>query len=143
MRDHQDGRAQLCVHAAKQLHERARIFRVERARRLVGEDERGRGDDGARTRDALPLSARELVRELVEQRPDAERPAHPFERAAGVLSARAAQIQRQNDILAGGEGVEQIIFLKDKPEAVAAVARLLLLAHMREGDPLDGDVRPR
>ena len=49
---------------ADHLHHCLSVRRVERARRLVGEQEVALADDGAGDRDSLAFSSRELVREV-------------------------------------------------------------------------------
>src|SRR5437763_5043721 len=57
VRDHDDGLVEAVVHLLKHVQDDGRVLRVEVARRLVGEDECGAVDDGARESDALLLAA--------------------------------------------------------------------------------------
>ena len=61
-------------------------LRVEVAGRLVGDEERRVGDDGARDRDALLLSARELARIVLR----AVGEAHDLERQSAPARAAAS-----------------------------------------------------
>ena len=62
-----------CCRSCRMRHDLVAHLRVEVARGLVGEQQAGPADDGARDRDALLLPARELRREVVHARaePDA------------------------------------------------------------------------
>jgi len=51
--DHHDGLVELAVEVAQQVQDLLGRFGVEVPGRLVGDDNRGVGDDGARDRDAL------------------------------------------------------------------------------------------
>src|SRR5215213_5677268 len=62
VRDEDERDASLAVEALEDVHHLDRGARVERARRLVGEDELRVVDERARNRHALLLAARELVR---------------------------------------------------------------------------------
>src|SRR5690606_34682575 len=57
---HENGLAELGIEPAQQAEHLARRYPVEVAGRLVGDDERWVGDDGAGDRHALLLTAREL-----------------------------------------------------------------------------------
>ena len=63
MRD-KDDRVPLLVHPLKDLHDLLRGLRVKIARRLVRHDDVRIVHEGAGNRDALPLSARKLVRQM-------------------------------------------------------------------------------
>src|SRR5690606_39462043 len=93
--DDDEGGAGLVVELVQEvLHAEARVV-VEVARRLVGEEDGGAADEGARDGDALLLAARELARVVVE--PVAE--ADAAEQFGGGLAraARAAQLQRRSE----------------------------------------------
>ena len=65
VRDHGDGQAKLAVEPRQQLHDLVRAGGVEIAGRLVGDEQRRPGDDGARDRHALLLAAGEFGRRVV------------------------------------------------------------------------------
>ena len=103
--------------------------RVEVARGLVGQDHRRLGDERARDRDALLLSAGQLARPVVEAvaEPDAgERlhapgPARSSRRSAGVD-------QRQLDVAQRGQRGQQVELLEDEADApVADLGELVLV----------------
>ena len=90
VRDHHDGLVELHVEPPEQLEHLVRALRVELAGRLVEQDERRVGDDGARDGDALLLAARELARVVVQpvgEPDDAERDAPSARRAPLVQVA--------------------------------------------------------
>ena len=62
MRDHDDGLAVLAVERLEQAEDFVAGLAVEIAGRLVAEQQRGIGDDGARDADALLFAAGERAR---------------------------------------------------------------------------------
>ena len=76
---HEDRRAAAVAVGAEEAHDGLAGHRVERAGRLVGEEDLAAADQRPRDRDALLLAAREVVREAVGQR----REAHGVERRLG------------------------------------------------------------
>ena len=67
VRHHDDRLLELLVQPLQQRQHLARRLRVEVAGRLVGEQQRRIGDDGARDRDALLLPAGQLARIVVRR----------------------------------------------------------------------------
>jgi len=61
---HDDRRDALLTGPADHLHHCLPVRRVERTRRLVGEEQVALTDDGAGDRDPLAFSSRELVGEV-------------------------------------------------------------------------------
>src|SRR5918912_50632 len=56
VRDHDDGLVEAVVHLLKHVQDDGGVLRIEVAGRLVGQDDGGPCDDGARERDALLLA---------------------------------------------------------------------------------------
>src|SRR5438876_2331199 len=83
-----DDRHALTVQLDEQLHDRLSGVGVERAGRLVGEQEQRLVDDGARDRHALLLAARELIGQVVHAIAEAD----PLERVDRFLAPRAAAL---------------------------------------------------
>ena len=98
MRD-DDPRDSTLGRGPQQAHDRLAVDRVERAGRLVREQEPALADDRPRDRDPLALAARELVREAIRALLDVEL-VQRFEpgRPRG-LRADAVQLERQRDVL--------------------------------------------
>ena len=119
VRDHDDGlpvRVALIQHA-EQLRGRARI---ERAGRLVCQQQCGHGDQRAGGSGPLPLAARYLIGIFFEQRRDTQ-PAGQRQQAVFHLLARpSGQHKREQDVLTQRQRVEQVAVLKDKTQPVAA-----------------------
>ena len=108
---------------------------VEGAGRLVGQDDRGVGDQRPGDRDALLLAAGELrgqppapvaEPDLLEQR------AYPL-----PVDAVSGQPDGQPDVLLGGEVGHQVEALEDEADPLAAEPGAVLLAPVR--DVLAGD----
>jgi len=67
VRDVEERDLKFFLHLAKNAQDRDPDRRVKHRDRLVRDDEPGSEDRGARDRDALPLSAAQLVRELLDE----------------------------------------------------------------------------
>ena len=93
-------------------------------------------DQGARDRDALALSARELIGELVALVAEAEL-AEQLDATLGRRRVGAVQRELQADVLDRGEERQQVVGLEDEPELVAAQARALALGQARDLVPAD------
>ena len=122
--DIEDGDAEALVQLLDlELHVVAQLL-VERAERLVHEDDRRPVDQAARERDALLLAARELLRKPardVRQLHDVEDAAHLL----GRLRCRhAAHVQREGDVLLDRQVREQRVVLEHHAD-VALVRRLV------------------
>src|SRR5689334_9313804 len=96
------------------------LFRSEVPGRLVGKDDVGRADDGARDRDALLFAARQLRGPV----PRPAREADAFQRVRGsgpALGARHAAVQqRGRHVVERVEAVDEVEVLEDEPDAGAA-----------------------
>ena len=133
--DHDDRLAQVVDAGPQQGQHLVRGPGVEGAGRLVGQDDRGVGDQRPGDRDALLLAAGELrgqppapvaEPDLLQQRP------HPL-----PVDAVSGQPDRQPDVLLGGEVGHQVEALEDEADALAAEPGAVLLAPVR--DVLAGD----
>ncbi len=102
------------------------------AGRLVGEDHRGVGDDGARDADELLLAAGELRGIEILLRDDAEAIEHVGDDALALGLADVAVGERQLDVLVDRQVVEQVIALEDEADVALLERRALLRARARE-----------
>ena len=107
------------------------VLAVEVAGRLVGPDDRRVVHERARDRDALALTARELVRDVVAALAEPDELERLHARAAGFLGRDARDQQRQLDVLDGGEHRQQVVELEDEAHAPRAVVRALAIRHRR------------
>ena len=87
VRHHDDRLLEFLVQPLQQRQHLGRRFRVEVAGRLVGEQQRRVGDDGARDRDALLLSARQLPRIVLRRGRPARRCRARSSRGRGAASS--------------------------------------------------------
>ena len=102
---------------------------IERAGRLVGEDELRAGDQRAGDGDALLLAAGDLVGILAQQRFDAQPPRKRGEFGLHVGKALTGEHEGQEDVVADGEGIQQVELLEHEAEVLAAEGGHLALAH--------------
>src|SRR5258705_9014147 len=120
MGDDDDSATLLMCYAREQPRNLGPARRVERRGRFIGEDDVGFADDGPRNRDTLLFAAAELVgvgafttfESQVRQNP-----------AAGLLDSEsrlALKFKSQCDILPRAQRRQQIVMLKDKPQAIAS-----------------------
>ncbi len=72
VRDDDECGAQRMVGLQQEIEDRLRVVGVERARRLISQDDARMADERAGDGNPLALSARELIRELFGLVPDAE-----------------------------------------------------------------------
>ena len=103
-------------------------LRVEIAGGLVREQDRRMRDERAGDRHALPLSAGELVRQMMAAvgKPDALE--HALRLGAAVREAQAAIDQRLHHVLQRGRARQQIEVLKDEADLlIANVGQLILV----------------
>ena len=122
---HQHHRHALAVQFDEQLHHLLGGGGVERAGGLVGQEQERLVDDGARDRDALLLSARELVGQVIH----AIGQPHPLERAHRLLAAQPAPLagvdHRQLDVLQRVVARQQVEGLEDEADLLVAQRREL------------------
>ena len=109
--------------------------RVEVAGGLVGEDDLGPAGEGPGDGDALLLAAGELARAVVEAVGEADGVDDRVE--PRLVGLAAGEVQRQRDVLRGGERRHQVEGLEDEADAVAAQLGELLLAEAAEVDVAD------
>ena len=99
------------------------VDRVERAGRLVGEQQAALADHGARDRHTLALAAGQLFGVAV----GAGREAELIERGQGArarrLVAHAVELERQSDVLRRGQPGQQVEVLEHEPDRSATQAR--------------------
>src|SRR5205085_5915315 len=103
--------------------ERARLLaqlRVEVRERLVEQDHRRVVDERPRDRDALLLSARELVRESLAELSEPQLLEHFGDALGAFRAAHIAQLQTVGDVVEDGLVRPERVRLEDEPE----VARL-------------------
>ena len=128
--DHHDRLARLVDRLAHEREDLDAGAGVERAGRLVGEDDLGPRHERARDGDPLLLAARELARQVLEavtQADGARRSVEP--RLVGLL---AGERQRQQDVLRRRERRDQVVLLEDEAEPVTPQQRELGLVERRE-----------
>ena len=131
MGHHEDG-LPARVHAFQGPEEALGGARVEGARRLVGEKDRGAGDERAGHGGALLLSAGELVGVLVHELLDAQGPDQGREPALHLLGRHVRQHEGQEDVVPHGEGIQQVEVLEDEPQVLATKRRQVPLTGARE-----------
>ena len=133
MRDHDDRRAGV-VQRVENIHDLVARSRVQRAGRLVRQQQLWAAHDGTRNGDALALTAGELVRAEIQPLTEA----HHLQRLNGALAAlllvHTGVQQRQGDIIHSRELRQQIEALEHKAEQ--AVADLRQLVFVGLGDIL-------
>ena len=120
VRDHDD--EAVAGHVAQQVHDLHARLGVEGAGGLVGQQDLGVVDEGARYGDALHLAARHLRGLLV----DVVLQADPFQSVEGALAALGARDARQSqcqlDVRQDGLVRDQVVGLEDEADAVVAVS---------------------
>ena len=77
-------------------------------------------DERPRAGTALFLPARDLVRKLIADFPDAKQPHHLLAFLLDHLSALVLERHRKHDIFADRQRVEQIVLLKHEPQIFLA-----------------------
>ena len=138
MRDH-DNELILC-NFLQQIHDLHARLAVERAGRLVSQQNIGVVDDGARDGHALHLAAGHLVRRLVKlvaqtdlfQRLDGAR--------APLLAGDAGERERELDVCQHALVRDEVIALKDKADGVVAVGVPVTVVIFLRGAAVDDEV---
>ncbi len=105
---------------------------VEGARRLVGEDDARRPDEGARDRDALGLPAGELARPALLHPGEAEVREPAGGDRGGLCAGRAGEHERQRRVLDGGQLGQELSGLEDEAEVLAPQDRAPRLRERRD-----------
>ena len=139
VRDHEDGLA-IVIYLLKETQELVSRFGVERAGRLIGEDELRVCDKRAGDGGALLLSARDLIGVFLQDVLDAELCGNRIERAAHLVVLLAREHQRQEDIVLNRKGVEQIKILKHEAQIVTAEGGYLLLLYLDDVASVEQDL---
>ena len=125
----EDDRVSARVQLLEERHDLASGLRVQVSGRLVGEEDRRIVDERPRDRDALTLSAGELVR-LVRH---PVREAHGLQRLDGPLAALAARQtridERELDLLQSVRAREQVERLKHEADLLVADRGKLVVGH--------------
>ena len=125
--DHHDGGA-LLVQLGEQVHHLLAVLGIEVASRLVGEDELGVGDHGAGDGDALLLSARELLREVLGAVGDGHSLHHGRDPLLALRGADVQVAQRQLYVFIDVQLVDEVEALEHEADvALAELGALLLL----------------
>ncbi len=133
MRDEDAGEGERRAEIEEEVEDGGASLAIEAARRLVGEKEGGATRDGARDRDALLLTAGELVRELVGVILQADR-------GKRLECARPAiRLDRDLDVLDGAERAKQVERLEDEADLAAAVRAERAPSCGRQIDAADDD----
>ena len=102
--------------------------RVEVSGRLVGEQDGGLVDDGARDRDALLLTARELVRVATGLAAESHHLEHVRNRLLDEALALADHLQAERDVVEDGLLRQQAEVLEDDAEIAPEIRHLARLA---------------
>ena len=119
VRDDGDARAEVAVHAVEHLEDEAPRRRVERAGRLVAEQDLRLLHDRARDGDPLLLAARHLRRVVVA----------PLRRARPARAPRPddigvrREVGDERDVLARREARDEVVELEDEADVLAPVLR--------------------
>ena len=120
---HHDGRA-AGVDAGQQLHDVHRRGGVEVAGRLVGEEDLRAVDERAGDRDALLLTAGELVRQSLLLAVQADQGEHLRDRLLDERAGRADDLQRERDVLEDRLVRQQAEILEHRADVAAEVGDL-------------------
>src|SRR5690606_11732791 len=124
--DHRDGDAAHFVQHRKGFHQLPGGFGVQVARGLVGQQNGRLVNDGPGRGGPLLLPAGHLVRVFVQNVVDAQPPADVVQPLADDAARLAVQHQRQNDVFAQRQRVQQVVVLEHEAEALAAEAGQLV-----------------
>jgi hypothetical protein len=118
VRDDSRCRTDLSIHVDQRLQYQTARFGVQRSRRLVAQEHVGTFGDGARDRNALLFSARQLRRKVIE-------PVTQADQAKRVLGPHRIRrdLRHQRDVLSRGETRDQIIELKHESHVLATILR--------------------
>ena len=125
MRDDHGGGA-LLARGVDHAHHRLGVGRVERAGRLVGEQQVPVADYGAGDSDPLAFPAGQLVGVVRRPVRQAQIGKHAQPGFPGLPRPDAVQFQRQSDVLRGGQPWEQVEVLEDVADRLAAQPRLVV-----------------
>lgn len=127
MRDHDDGHALFAVELGEQLHHFLGSLGIERARRLVRQEDLGIGDQGAGDGHALLLSAGHLVGIVLRPGGEAELVEILHRQFVALVAAHTLVEERKFDVLHRGLESDQVEGLEDEADHPVAVVRGLAL----------------
>jgi len=126
--DHRD--ALLPIEVGEHVHYLGRVSRIEISGRLVGQQYRRTIDQCARDRDALLLSAGELIRMVLFAARQSHQ-LHQVGRAALTVGGPCRVEQRQLDVLERRCSRQQVEVLKNESDSLASDHRQLRLVQSR------------
>ena len=133
--DHDDRLAQVLAHGGQRRQQGGGRGGVQGTGGLIGEDDLGAAHEGAGHGHALLLAAGELVGPVGQAVTDAQGGDDGV--VPVLLGPAVGQALRQEDVLLGGQGGQQVEGLEDEAEAIAAHGGELLVFHA--GQVLAGD----
>src|SRR5205807_8232739 len=129
--------ATFTIEREQQRDDRPARRRIEIAGGLVREEEPRLTRDRARERDALLLAARELHGIVVPARAEAD--GVEQRRRPRACVGDAGELERDRDVLGGGERRDQMVGLEDEADAIAAKSCQSDLDEPAERDVRDQD----
>ena len=132
-RDHDDRGAGGALLGAEQLEDLLRRHRIEPRGGLVVEDDRRARHRRARDADALLLAAREARRASASSKPGRRRSASRSATRSAISSSGEGveAAQREGDVVADGQVVEERVVLEEHPELEPELLQLELRAARR------------
>src|SRR5579872_847731 len=113
MRDEDEGDAEIALQQAQFALDRFAQIGVERAERLVEQEDVGLDDEAPRQRDALPLAAGKTVRAAVDNVGEPELLDDPLDALVDRLAVEPLHLEAIGDVAAHGHVREQGVALKD------------------------------
>ena len=116
VRHHDDGLVVIAVQGLEQVQDLVARLAIEVAGRLVAQQQRRVGDDGARDADALLLAARELARIVVHPLAEPDDRERDRDALLPVGLAELGQQQRQLDVARRGQHRQQVVQLEDEAD---------------------------
>lgn len=128
VRYHKQGDSALGIYALKQFHNLGSPLLVETSRRLVEEDNAGRGDESAGERHSLLLAAGQLARQIAEPFFYAEEGADFGDGIGEILLFLAVEHKRQHDVFVRREMGNEIVELIDEGNLAPAHCGKLFVA---------------
>jgi hypothetical protein len=114
VRCEQDGDAGIAVQVSEQGQDALAVIRIEVARRLVSDQQRGLVDECTRYRGTLHLAARHLLRIVMPAVADADAVGNTFRARFCLCDAHVIEKARQRDVVANRQGRQQVEKLKDE-----------------------------
>ena len=143
MRDHENGCLILAVHGLDALEQQAGVLGIERAGGLIGQDDGRVGHQGAGRGHALLLAAGHLIRILVEHPGDIQTLRDLLHPGKRLLGGDAGDGERQGDVLAGRQRIEQVGVLENEAQLLATETCELGMLHARDVGAVDDHVAAR